>query len=187
MAKYKKKHLTTYAFIDSQNLNLGIGNDIKNSNEFIYKGWRLDFTKFRKLLRDTYRVEEAFLFIGHIPENQKLYTYLQKAGYILIFKPTVHYYKDGKKTTKGNVDAELVLYAAAKEFTNYDKAVIVTGDGDFACLVEYLKDEGKLSKLLIPNKHNYSSLLKPHLSDSDFISTKRKKLENTFGDKNKRA
>lgn len=183
MAKPRKEHLTTYAFIDSQNLNLGISHDIQKNKKVIYKGWRLDFVKFRRFLKDTYKVEQAFLFIGHIPENQKLYTYLQKAGYILVFKPTVHYFKDGKKTTKGNVDAELVLYAAAKEFANYDKAVIVTGDGDFACLAEYLNDEGKLAKLLIPNKCNYSSLLKPYLDNADFVNTKRSKLENTYNKK----
>lgn len=174
----KDKKKTTYAFIDSQNLNLGILNDIKRGRKTIHRGWRLDFVRFRKFLTDTYKVQQAFLFIGHIPENQKPYTFLQKAGYILVFKPTVHYYKDGKKTTKGNVDAEMVLYAAAKEFNNFDNSVIVTGDGDFACLLEYLVDEKKLKKLLIPNKHNYSSLLKPFLPKADFISTKKNKLAN---------
>lgn len=173
----KKQKQTVYAFIDSQNLNLGISNDIKRKGKKIYNGWRLDFSRFRRFLADSYKVERAFLFIGQVPENQKLYTYLQKAGYILVFKPTVHYFKDGKKTTKGNVDAELVLYAAAKEFKNYDKAVIVTGDGDFACLLEYLDDENKLSKLLIPNKYNYSSFLKPYLAEADYINTKQLKLE----------
>lgn len=169
---------TVYAFIDSQNINLGTLNDIKNNNgKVVYKGWRLDFVRFRRFLKDTYHVEQAYLFIGHIPKYQKLYTYLQKAGYILVFKPTVHYYENGRKTTKGNVDAELVLYAAAKEYGNYDKAVLVTGDGDFACLADYLEDEGKLQKLLIPNKYNYSSLLKPYLPKADFISTKKAKLE----------
>lgn len=182
-----KKHPVVYAFIDSQNLNLGIKYDIKQGKNVSYKGWKLDFSKFRKFLADTYRVEQAFLFIGQIPENQKLYTYLQKAGYILVFKPTVQYFKDGKKTTKGNVDAELVLYSAAKEFNNYDKAVIVTGDGDFACLAEYLEDEGKLEKLLIPNKHNYSKLLKPFLKNTDFVSTKKKKLEKDTVNKKERT
>jgi uncharacterized LabA/DUF88 family protein len=45
---------------------------------------------------------------------------------------------------KGNVDAELVLHAMI-EYPNYDKALIVTGDGDFFCLVEYLIKQDKLS------------------------------------------
>lgn len=59
---------------------------------------------------------------------------------------------------KGNVDAELVLHAAAIQYSNYDKAIIISGDGDFACLVEFLLDRGKLLKLLTPNQR-YSKLL----------------------------
>lgn len=69
-----------------------------------------------------------------MPQNQALYTNLQKDGYILIFKPTLSLPADD---VKGNVDAELVLHAMI-EYQNYDKALIVTGDGDFYCLVDYL-------------------------------------------------
>lgn len=66
---------------------------------------------------------------------------------------------------KGNVDAELVLHAMI-EYANYDKALIVTGDGDFYCLVEYLLKMDKLLKLMVPNKGKYSSLFRkmmPHI------------------------
>lgn len=56
-----------------------------------------------------------------------------------------------------------MLYAAAIEYPNYDKAVIVTGDGDFACLMEFLEDKGKLLRILTPNA-KYSQLLKPFAS-----------------------
>jgi len=62
-------------------------------------------------------------------------------GYILVFKPATQYLRDGKATTKGNVDTELVLYSSAILFPEYDKAIIVTGDGDFHCLLEYLEEE----------------------------------------------
>lgn len=143
-----------YAFIDSQNLNLSIQS----------LGWKLNFHRFRVYLQDKYSVRKAFLFIGFVDGNNELYTSLQEAGFILIFKPTLKY-KDG--TTKGNCDAELVLQTMI-EFPNYDKAVIVTGDGDFYCLVKYLSEKGKLSALMIPNELKYSALLKfkifrPHL------------------------
>jgi len=83
----------------------------------------IGFCQVRIYLRDKYQVEKAFLFIGYIPENQSLYTYLQKSGYLVVFKPTVH---DRLNNTKGNVDAELVLHAMI-EFQNYEKAVIVSG------------------------------------------------------------
>lgn len=135
-----------YAFIDSQNLNLAIRE----------LGWRLDFARFRVYLREKYGVSKAFLFIGFIEGNNDLYKSLQEAGFICIFKPTLQY-KDG--TTKGNCDAELVLQAMI-EYSNYDKAVIVTGDGDFYCLVKYLLEQSKLESVLIPNRFKYSGLLK---------------------------
>ncbi len=135
-----------YAFIDSQNVNLSIRT----------LGWRLDFRRFRIYLKEKYGVSKALLFIGYIEGNTDLYTSLQEAGFICIFKPTLEY-KDG--TTKGNCDAELVLHAMI-EYPNYGKAVIVTGDGDFYCLVQYLLGQNKLEAVLIPNRFRFSALLK---------------------------
>ena len=98
-----------YAFIDSQNLNLGVRS----------LGWKIDYAKLRLYLKNKYKVEQAFIFIGLVENNQKLYTSLQKAGFILVFKPTVQYFEDGVETVKGNVDAELVLHAAAIQYPNY--------------------------------------------------------------------
>ena len=68
-----------YAFIDSQNLNLGV----------LELGWRLDFERFRIYLKEKYKVDKAFIFIGYLQKNQKLYRRLRSYGYELIFKPTV--------------------------------------------------------------------------------------------------
>ncbi len=104
-------------------------------------------------------MDKAYLFIGKMPRHRHLYNNLQKAGFELIFKPTQHYFKDGKLTTKGNVDAKLVLYTAARLFIYYDKAIVVSGDGDFCCLYDYLEEKSKLAKILIPNRYKYSRLL----------------------------
>ena len=137
-----------FAFIDSQNLNLGV----------LSSGWKLDFSKFRIYLKEKYKVKKAYLFIGQVAGNEKLYTYLQESGYILIFKPTLEFKRNKERITKGNVDAELVLHAMI-EYPRYDKAMIVSGDGDFHCLIEYLVEKGKLFKIVAPNKR-YSSLLR---------------------------
>lgn len=142
--KYQKEN--NYAFIDSQNLNLSIRS----------LGWQLDFLRFYKYLQEKYGVSTAYIFIGYIEGNNDLYIALQKMGYVCIFRPTLKY-KDG--TTKGNCDAELVLQAMI-DFNGYDRAVIVTGDGDFYCLVKYLIDKNKLKAVLIPNKLKFSALLK---------------------------
>lgn len=141
-----KKESNNYAFIDSQNLNLSIRT----------LGWKLDYRRFRVYLREKYAVTKAFLFIGYVEGNNDLYTALQDAGFLCIFKPTL-VYKDG--TTKGNCDAELVLHAMI-EYKNYDKAILVTGDGDFYCLVKYWLENDKLERVLIPNYFKYSALLK---------------------------
>ncbi len=144
--KTTNKKPITYAFIDSQNLNLAIRD----------MGWQLDFARFRVYLREKFQTEKAYLFLGYIPENKDLYSFLGKVGFHCIFRPTLTY-KDG--TTKGNCDAELVLQAMI-DLENYDKAVIVTGDGDFYCLVKYLIKNKKLNTLLVPNRYKYSALLK---------------------------
>jgi len=159
----KNKKSTVYAFIDSQNLNLGVRS----------QGWRLDFARFRIFLKDKYGVRKAFLFIGFIPKNKDLYSFLTKAGYTLIYKPVVESKRHAK--TKGNVDAELVLHAMI-EFQHYQKAIIVSGDGDFHCLVEYLDKKRKLSKIIVPNK-KYSSLLRKFGRYIVNIDLLRKKLK----------
>lgn len=159
--------MSNYAFIDSQNLHLGVKG----------YGWNLDFEKFRTYLRDKFDVEEAYIFIGYVLSNEKLYSTLQKAGYIIIFKPTLEYRDaEGAKVVKGNVDAELVMHTMI-EYPNYDKAVIVSGDGDFRCLVEYLSENDKLERLIIPNQRRYSSLLLEYKEYMLFITNDhRKKL-----------
>jgi uncharacterized LabA/DUF88 family protein len=63
------------------------------------------------------------------------------------------------------------------ELQNYDKALVVSGDGDFHCLIEYLLKIEKFERLLIPNKHKYSSLLRKFSANIAFVSDLRHKLE----------
>lgn len=158
------KKLNNYAFIDSQNLNLGINK----------LNWKLDFRKFRVYLREKYGVSSAYMFIGFLPENQDLYASLQKAGYILIFKPVLF---NNERQPKGNVDADLVLQAMI-EFSNYNQAVIVSSDGDFYCLVKYLYEQNKLAKVISPDVRNCSKLLKKTAKEKIiFMDNLRGKLE----------
>jgi uncharacterized LabA/DUF88 family protein len=168
------KKPVVYAFIDSQNLNLGTSKDIYKNGKLIYKGWKLDFKKFRRYLKDKFRVEKAFLFIGYIRKNEKLYRFLKQSDYQLVFKPTT---KDNFGKAKGNIDAEMVLYSAVIEFNNYDKGVFVSGDGDFYCLYEYLEKKNKLFKIIIPNKYSESNLLKKFQNYKFFLYRKKEELE----------
>lgn len=141
-----RKEGNNFAFIDSQNVNLGVRS----------QGWRLDFEKFRIYLREHYGVRRAFLFLGYVVENKKMYQALKCVGYELIFKEIV---RDQRGNIKGNCDAELVLHAVAR-IPQYARAVIITGDGDMACVVRYLAKINKFEMLLVPNEYRYSILLK---------------------------
>lgn len=158
-----RKPLTNSAFIDGNNLYKS-GFDI---------GWKLDTRKFRIHLTETYQVRKAYYCIGYIPANTVLYARLQSEGYELIFKKVQ--YINGQP--KGNIDAELVLKCMT-QYRVYDKAVIVTSDGDFACLVKYLIQKKKLRGVIASKRMLCSDLLQEasgtYLS---YLDDLRKKLE----------
>ena len=159
-----KKKENNFAFIDGQNLNLGIQS----------LGWKLNFVRFRKYLAEKYSVITAYYFIGYMPGNQPLYSELQKAGYVLIFKPTI---PDHDGNVKGNIYADLVLQAMI-DFQNYDKAIVVTSDGDFYSLVKHLYQNDKLRFVMSPYVKTCSILLKKEAKEGVvFMDNLRKKLE----------
>ena len=64
------------------------------------------------------------------------------------------------------------------EYPNYDRAVIVTSDGDFACLVRYLDQKAKLGRVLSPTRERCSTLLRQAArARIDFLEGARSKLE----------
>ena len=140
-----KKAQNNYAFIDGTNLHQTMKK----------VGWELDYRRFRVYLSEHYGVGKAYYFFGYMPENTPLYTFLQSIGYVIIFKPILKT-PDGK--VKGNCDAELVLQAMI-DLDNYEKAVIVSSDGDFYCLVNYLREKSKLECVLAPSRQWCSHLL----------------------------
>ena len=141
-----KKELKNYAFIDGNNLYRGIRG----------LGWTLDYKKFRVFLEEKYAVKKVYMFMGFVPQYAAMYKDFQEWGYVLIFKPTL---PDDKGDVKGNCDAELVLQAMI-DLAEYEKAVIVSGDGDFHCLVSYLEKHGKLEEVICPDHKKASALLR---------------------------
>jgi uncharacterized LabA/DUF88 family protein len=159
-----EKNARNYAFIDAQNLNLGIQE----------LGWKLDYRKFRRYLREKYAVEVAYMFLGFVTSNQRLYSALQKAGFVLNFKPVV---LDGQGKFKGNADADLVLQVMI-DLEEFDQAVLVTSDGDFYSLVRHLYELDKLKVVLSPSVKHCSSLLRKEAKEKIvYMSNLRKKLE----------
>ena len=162
-----RKELNNHAYIDANNLFRGINS----------LGWKLDYKKFRRFLSDRHGVNKAYLFMGFIPENEDLYRKLEDWGYVLVFKAVVRH--DG--VIKGNCDGELILQAMADACLGssdpFEKAVIVTGDGDFACLINYLEPRGKLAMVISPAVIQCYILLKRATMKIIFLESLRSKLE----------
>lgn len=142
-----------YAFIDGQNLYMGTA---KREHD----PWRVDLRRFRVYLEQKYRVEKAYYFLGYVQEtNQELYEEIQNAGFILSFRqhnPAML----GKK--KGNVDSDIIFHIMKKLYKQeaFDKVILVSGDGDYKMLVDFLIEEKRFGKMLFPDKKFASSLYK---------------------------
>ncbi len=133
------KKENNFAYIDGANLHKGVAD----------LGWRLDYKRFRVWLKDKYGVETAYLFIGLVPENKDLYTRLQEMGYVLVYKEITH---DGSGKVKGNCDADLVLKAVVDFYENkFEKAILVSNDGDYAGLVKFLKEKEAFRSIVSPS------------------------------------
>lgn len=149
-----------FAFIDGQNLYLGT---LKGHS------FKIDYNKFRKYLSDKYHVSRAYIFLGYLNGMEPLYKSLQEVGYIVIHKPILKKSENGNNTIKGNIDTDLVMHCMV-ELPNFEKAVIITSDGDFLCLLDFLHNKSKLKKLIIPNSNRYSALLRKHAEYMAMIS-----------------
>lgn len=153
------------AFIDGQNLHLGTTSVEK---------WNIDYSRFRVYLKDKYHVQDAYYFLGFISEDQqKLYSNLQKAGFIVVFKEHKETFTG---TKKGNVDTDIVFEIMKSLIDEkFDKVVLVSGDGDYKKIVDYLIKKNKFAKILFPNKKFASSLYK-EMSNKYFVNLGRKDI-----------
>jgi uncharacterized LabA/DUF88 family protein len=141
------------AYIDGQNLYMGTTSREGGS-------WRVNMQKFRVYLRDKYRVGKAFYFLGYVNEKyQELYEEIQDAGYILVFRQHAAAMMGQKK---GNVDTDIVFNVMKRLYKkdDFDKVVLVSGDGDYKNMVDFLIEEKRLSKVLAPCRKRASSLYK---------------------------
>ena len=159
----KENHIT-YAYIDGANLEKGLDR----------LGWKLDYKKFRIWLSDKYSVEKAYLFLGIIPNNADLYTDMQKIGFTIIFKEVT---RSQFGTIKGNCDTDLVLMATCDSYeSRYSKAIVVSSDGDYACLIKFLKSK-EMFRVLISPDNTCSFLLRKINIPIVHINSQRNHLE----------
>jgi len=137
--------MNNWAFIDGNNLKKRI----------VEMGWDINYARLRVYLKDKYKVNVACYFIGYIERFKSLYNFLESCGYKLVYKKTVEK-DDGYK---GNCDVVLTMRALLDK-DDYDKAVFVTNDGDFAPLIEYLNEQGKVECIIACSREKFSYLLR---------------------------
>ncbi len=149
----QKPSVSNLAFIDGQNLHMGTAKREKDA-------WKLDLARFRTYLNDKYHVETAYYFLGVVHEEyQDLYEQIQRAGFVLMFREHSST-MIGKK--KGNVDSDIIFHVMKRLYLRekFDGIVLVSGDGDYKLLVDFLIEQKKLAKVLFPEKRKASSLYK---------------------------
>ncbi len=130
-------------------------------------GYKIDYKRFRNWLRQKYNPDQVYIFIGLIPSRISFYEYLQESGFILIFKQTISV----GGTVKGNCDAELVLKAVSDFYTkSCTSCFLLTGDGDFGCLVEFLRDNSAIRGVLSPDESKCSILLRNKNIEITFLN-----------------
>lgn len=141
------------------------GNNLYRSAKEL--GFEINYKKLRGWLRQKYNTDKVYLFIGLVPERVKFYEHLQSCGYILIFKQTVSV---GEKI-KGNCDAELVLRTVSDFYTkSFETCILITGDGDFGCLVEFLKENKSIRCIIAPDEKKCSILLRNKNTEITFLN-----------------
>lgn len=87
--------------------------------------------------------EEKLLLMSKHLQRIKFYLKLEKFGYILFLKPVKLYHQgDGSTQRKANCDVEMAFHLM-KEKDNYDKLLVLSGDGDFLPVLKHLKEMGK--------------------------------------------
>ncbi len=142
-----KNKSNNFAYIDGANLHKGVKS----------LDWVMDYRRFRVWLSEKYGVKNAYIFMGLIPKFKELYKYLQECGFTLVFKEVIY---DESGRPKGNCDADLVLQVVCDTYENkFDKAVIVSSDGDYAGLVKFLHEKKKLLVILSPSNEKKCSIL----------------------------
>lgn len=173
------KELSNIAYIDGQNLYMGTSK--------IDSPWKVDLHRFRIYLQKKFKVKVAYYYLGYVQEGQKseeLYEEIQKAGFILVFREH-NSAMLGKK--KGNVDSDIIFSVMKKLYKkeSFQRIVLVSGDGDYKMLIDFLREEKYLEKILFPNRKFRSSLYK-ELSNNYFVYLDDKDVKNKIESKARR-
>jgi uncharacterized LabA/DUF88 family protein len=148
--------------IDYQKLFLYLKNKYDVSRALYFGGVEMHGFEYDYLVNETVPIEEVekhltelirtggsrlndamLLLLGRHLKRVRFYLKLRQFGYELHLKPVKLYeQEDGTMKRKANCDVEMAFYLM-KEAGNFDRVVILSGDGDFLPVLKYLRDQGK--------------------------------------------
>lgn len=183
MSSSKKLPDKTYAFIDVANLIYGAKKTGK---------WEISYRKLLKYLKSRYKVSKIFFYAGVASLNENKFNRLKNFGYILRLKelriykrkPLTRqikcprcYYVFKKKffrppEKKANCDVDLT-FDAMRYVSGYSRMILISGDGDFCPLIEFLIKNGREVKV-IAESHSTAIALKKLVGSqfTDLVSIK---------------
>src|SRR3989344_5011439 len=132
------------AYIDGQNLFMGT---TRAENP-----WKVDLQRFRVYLEQQYQVDRAYYYLGYVQDGdvyQSLYEEIQSAGFILVFR---EHNSAMLGTKKGNVDSDIIFSVMKRLYRkdDFNKIILVSGDGDYKTMVEKIMSESTLP-FLVPS------------------------------------
>lgn len=85
-----------------------------------------------------------------MPNYSDLYARMREAGFLVRFKDVV---LNEHSSVKGNCDTDLAVRAVRDAYESvFDRAVIVSSDGDFTSLVSFFKENNRLGGVISPNR-----------------------------------
>ena len=111
-------------------------------------GWFADPKKILDYIEKEGEIVDAFYYIGmDAPPDARQKGYLDalpSMGYTLVTKQikTIYDSKNGTTKKKANLDIEIVL-DMFNTIDHYDKAILISGDGDFERALTLLRARGK--------------------------------------------
>lgn len=148
-------------------------------DQYKEEGKELNLTKLAKYYEEEVakkdKTEEELALLEMHLKRAKFYLDLSRWGYDLRIKPTkVFTSPEGTMTTKANCDVDLT-FDMMRYMSQYSEVVVMSGDGDFAPILEYLK--GKKKKIWILARFERTAREIKELAGEDFIDFKSIKKE----------
>lgn len=124
--------------------------------------WRVDYKKLFNYFKSECALQAIYFYTGRVGENHKQNAFLQKLagfGYHVTSKE-VKRIKISKDTCiyKGNLDVELTIDVIGN-LTNFDTLILMSGDSDFAPLLDLAKLHRKQVLIISTKGHVAKELL----------------------------